>query len=159
MVAASTACEQECAPRSWEVVVGSVPLQISTGVHLSVQFLRADEPTCSLAVSACAALPSLMQHAGLLDHDSEVRFNSRPNSHIDRLTIGPSEFWRAGDISPLPGRCVCSCCRSHRFGCRSRIPPTLRWRSDRHPVRRTTVICRQLGSQQWCLGAHRTISG
>ena len=64
------------APRSWGGF-GESSLQTSTSIRLSVQFFRADEPTCSLAVWACALPPSVMQHAVLLGRDSWMRFNHR----------------------------------------------------------------------------------
>ena len=72
--AASVACERKCSPQSWGGFGKSAPLQTWTSVRLSVQFFRADEPTCSLAVSACVVPPSVMQHAVLLGRDRWMRF-------------------------------------------------------------------------------------
>ena len=75
--AASVSCEPNCAHRSWGGFAQSAPLQSSTSIRLRVQFFRADEPTCSLAVWACVVPPSVMQHAVLLGRDSWKRFNNR----------------------------------------------------------------------------------
>ena len=48
--AGSFACERTCAPRSRGGFGASAPLHTSTSIRLSVQFFRADESTCSLAV-------------------------------------------------------------------------------------------------------------
>ena len=88
--AASVACERNCAPRSWGGFGESAPPQSSTSIRLSVQFLRADEPTCSLAVWACVVPPWVMRHAVLLGRDSWMRFNNRTyrSLPLDRRAIG-----------------------------------------------------------------------
>ena len=100
--AASIACEEKCAPRSWGGFGESTPLKTSTRVRLSVQFFRENEPTCSLAVWACAVPPSVMQHAALLGRESWMRFNSRsyrslpphPDRYV-RVRHRPRRFgWR-----------------------------------------------------------------
>ena len=48
--AATTICETQTPPRSWGGFGGSSPLQTSTAVRLSAQFLHNDQPTASLAV-------------------------------------------------------------------------------------------------------------
>ena len=75
--AASIACEQKCAPRSWGGSGELPPLKTSTRVRLSVQLFRGNEPTCSLAVWARVVAPSVMQHAVLLGCDGWMHFNSR----------------------------------------------------------------------------------
>ena len=75
--AASVTCERKYAPRSWGDFGESAPLQPSTSVRMSVQFYRADEPTCSLAVWSCVVPPSVLQHAVVLGCDSWMRFNNR----------------------------------------------------------------------------------
>ena len=74
-------------------VCESTPLKTSTSVRLSVQLLRENEPTCSLAVWAFVVPPSVMQHAVLLGRDSRMRFNSRsyrslPPRPSDKRVLG-----------------------------------------------------------------------
>ena len=75
--AASVSCEPNCAHRSWGGFAQSAPLQSSTSIRLRVQFFRADEPTCSLAVWTCVVPPSVMQHAVRLGRHSWMHFNNR----------------------------------------------------------------------------------
>ena len=95
MEAASVACERNCAPRSWGGFGESAPLQTSTSIRLSVQFFQAGEPTCSLAVWARVASPSVMQHAVLLGRDIWMRFHIRSyRSPPPRL----SDHWIFGEL-------------------------------------------------------------
>ena len=48
----------------------SLPLQTSTTVHLSIQFLHKDQPTASLVVWMYIVPSEAMQHAVLLDRDN-----------------------------------------------------------------------------------------
>ena len=73
-----------------------LPLQTSTSVHLSVQLLRADEPTCSLVVWACVVTPSVVQHAVLLGRDSWVRFNRCSCHSLPPVPPGPRIFGELG---------------------------------------------------------------
>ena len=82
--AASAACERPCSPRCWDGFGESSPLRTSTSIHLSVHFFRDNEPTSSLAVWACVAPPSVMQHAVLLGRDSWMRFNTRSYRALPR---------------------------------------------------------------------------
>ena len=75
--AAAVKCEQNSAPRSWGGFGKSASLRTSTSVRLSVQLVRADQPTSSLTVWAYAGPPSVMQHAVLLGIDSWMRFDTR----------------------------------------------------------------------------------
>ena len=75
--AASAAYERPCSPRSWGGFGESAPLRTSTRIRLSVPFFRDIEPTCSLAVWACAVPPSVMQNVVLLGHDIWMLFNTR----------------------------------------------------------------------------------
>ena len=59
--------------RFWRIV----PLQTSTAIRLSVQFLHNDQPTASLAVWTYIILSEAMQHAVLLGRDSWMRFSER----------------------------------------------------------------------------------
>ena len=93
--AAPVACEQICAPRSWGGFGKSAPLQTSTSIRLSVQFFRADEPTCSLAVWTYVVPPSVMQHAVLLGRDGWMRFNNRT---YRSLPLRPSDLRIFGEL-------------------------------------------------------------
>ncbi len=75
--AASAAFEKRTQPRCWGGFGKSAPLQTSTMVRLSVQFLRKKCPTASLAVWAYLVDDSVMQHDVLLGHDSWMRFTER----------------------------------------------------------------------------------
>ena len=88
--AASVACEWTCAPRSWGGFGEPSPLQASVSVRLSIQLLRADEPTCSIHVWACVVPRSVMQHVVQLFRDSYKRFNNSVyrSLPVGRRTIG-----------------------------------------------------------------------
>ena len=91
--AASPACERPSNPRSWGGDGESAPLRTATHILLSVQFFREKEPTCSLAVWACAVPPSLMQHAVFLGRGSWMRFSthsyrSRAPRPLDNRVLG-----------------------------------------------------------------------
>ena len=75
--AASAAFEKRTQPRCWGGFGKSAPLQTSTMVRLSVQFLRNKCPTASLAVWAYLVDDSVMQHDVLLGRDSWMRFTDR----------------------------------------------------------------------------------
>ena len=108
--AASAACERPCSPRCWDGFGESSPLRTSTSIHLSVHFFRDNEPTSSLAVWACVAPPSVMQHAVLLGRDSWMRFNTRsyramtPRPHDNRVSASwryPATPRQACQLMPL----------------------------------------------------------
>ena len=75
--AATTVCETQTPTRSWGGFGESHPLQTSTTVRLSVQFLHNSQPTGSLAVWTYIVPSKAMQHAVLLDRDSWMRFSER----------------------------------------------------------------------------------
>ena len=74
---ATTICETQTPPRSWGGFGESPPLQTSTAVRLSVQFLHNNQPPASLAVWTYIVPSEAMQHAVLLGRDSWMRFSER----------------------------------------------------------------------------------
>ena len=91
--AATTICETRAPPRSWGDFGKFLPLQTSTTVRLSIQFLHQDLPTASLAVWAYVVPPEAMQHVVLLSRDSWMRFSERsyralPSRPSDNLMLG-----------------------------------------------------------------------
>ena len=143
--AASVACERKCAPRSWGGFGESTPLQTSTSVRLRVQFFRADEPTCSLAVWDCVIPPSVMQHAVLRGRDSWMRLNNR--SYRSPLPLPSDHRILASSSCLTKPRQACGLRRKPR-GFVWRLPPSLRGRRRHHSIQRTTIACSELGSQQ-----------
>ena len=75
--AVTTICEIRPPQRSWGGFGKSPPLQTSTTVRLSIQFLYQDLPTASLAVRVYIVPPEAMQHAVLLGRNSWMRFGER----------------------------------------------------------------------------------
>ena len=80
--AATTICETQTPSRSWGGFGESPPLQNSTAVRLSVQFLHNDQPTTSLAVWTYIVPSKAMQHAVLLGRDTWMRFSERSYSTL-----------------------------------------------------------------------------
>ena len=93
---ATTICETQTPPRSWGGFGESPPLQTSTAVRLSVQFLHNDQPTVSLAVWTYIVPSEAMQHAVLLGHDSWMRFSDRS---YHTLPPRPSDTCLLGNLT------------------------------------------------------------
>ena len=89
--AGTPSSERVSTPRSWGGFGTSAPLRTSRSIRLSVQFLRGDRSTASLAVWAYIVPESAMSHAVLLGRDSWMRFNSRRYSR-------PSDDSRFGEL-------------------------------------------------------------